>query len=528
MNAATVFVDGHVAAGRGDRPAIVETDSGRDRTYAEVWRDVNRMGRAFARLGVRPEERVMILLPDGAAFVTAFFGAIKIGAVAVPVNTLLTSEDYRYLLGDSRARVLVVHARYVDRIQAITGSLPFLHHVVVVGDGPGAYPRFDDLLAAEADTLEPLDMHEDDAAFWLYSSGTTGFPKGVIHLQHDMQVCAESFGIGVMGMTAADRALSVAKLSFAYGLGNALYMPFFVGATTLLCPDKPDPERIFDLVARYRPTVFFAVPTSYAAMLAAMDTRAEPPDFGSVRRCSSAGEPLAASLYERWHARTGVEVLDGIGSTEALHTYIANRAGRVRPGSSGELVHGYDVRIVDADDHDVPDGTIGQLLVKGRSLCAGYWNKQEQTRRALVGEWLRSGDLYSRDADGFFWYQGRSDDMLKSGAYWVSPTEVESALLTHASVLECAVIGREDETRLVKPMAFVVVKQGHLASAELGETLKAHVRERLAVYKYPRWIEFVDELPRTATGKLQRYKLRGVAETRPRTSGTTLSSSGPV
>lgn len=508
MNAARDFVDASMAAGYGDHVAILETDSGRERTYADVRRDVNRTGRALARLGVRPEERVMILLPDCAAFVSVFFGAIRIGAVAVPVSTLLTSEDYRYLLSDSRARVLVVHARFVDRIEAIAESLPFLHHVVVVGDGPGAYPRFDDLLAVEDDTLEPLDMHEDDAAFWLYSSGTTGFPKGVIHLQHDMRVCAESFGLGVIGLTSADRTLSVAKLSFAYGLGNALYMPFFVGATTLLCPDKPEPERVFDIVTRYRPTVLFAVPTSYAAMLAAMDTRAQPPDFSSVRLCSSAGEPLAASLYERWRARTGVEVLDGIGSTEVLHTYIANRVGRVRPGSSGELILGYDARIVDADDRDVPDGTVGHLLVKGRSLCAGYWNKQEQTRRAIVGEWLRSGDLFSRDADGYFWYQGRSDDMLKSGGYWVSPAEVEAALMTHASVLECAVIGREDETRLVKPMAFVVLNAGHVASTELGETLKAHVRERLAVYKYPRWIEFVDELPRTVTGKLQRYRLR--------------------
>jgi benzoate-CoA ligase family protein len=512
MNAATDFIDARIAAGQGERTAIVETDTGRERTYTDVWHDVNRMGRALARLGVRPEERVMILLPDCAAFVTAFFGAIKIGAVAVPVSTLLTQEDYRYLLADSRARVLIVYARFVERIEAVREGLPFLHHVIVVGDGPPAYPRLDDLLAGEDGTLEPLDMHEDDTAFWLYSSGTTGFPKGVIHLQHAMRVCAESFGLGVMGMTSADRALSVAKLSFAYGLGNALYMPFFVGATTLLCPDKPDPERIFEIVARYGPTVFFAVPTSYGAMLAAIDSRAQPPDFSSVRLCSSAGEPLAASLYERWRAATGVEVLDGIGSTEALHTYVANRAGRVRPGSTGELILGYDARIVDADDRDVPDGTIGQLLVKGRSLCAGYWNKQAQTRRAIVGEWLRSGDLFSRDADGYFWYQGRSDDMLKCGGFWVSPTEVEAALLTHPSVLESAVIGREDETRLVKPMAFVVLKAGYAAIADLGETLKTHVRERLAVYKYPRWIEFVDELPRTATGKLQRFKLR--AETR--------------
>lgn len=512
MNAVTDFVDANLDAGRADHVAIIETDSGREWRYADVARRVGRMGRALTRLGVRPEERVLLLLPDGEAFVAAFFGAIRIGAVAVPVNTLLTTDDYRYLLSDSRARVLVVHARFLERIDAIAEPLPCLQHIVVVGDGPPAHPRLDDLLDAEDDAIDPpLDMHEDDAAFWLYSSGTTGAPKGVIHLQHDMRVCAESFGVGVMGMVSTDRTLSVAKLSFAYGLGNALYMPFFVGATTLLCPDKPDPARVFAIAARYRPTLLFAVPTAYSAMLAAIDGGAAP-DLSSVRLCSSAGEPLAASIYDRWRAHTGVEMLDGIGSTEALHTFIANRSGRVRPGSTGQVVSGFDARIVDADDRDVPDGEIGHLLVKGQSICAGYWNKRAQTRRTIVGEWLRSGDLFRRDVDGYYWYQGRSDDMLKSGAYWISPAEIEAALLTHSAVLECAVVGQEDEARLIKPMAFIVLTPNQTPSAGLGEALQAHVKQRLAVYKYPRWIEFVAELPRTATGKVQRYKLR----TRPR------------
>jgi benzoate-CoA ligase len=299
----------------------------------------------------------------------------------------------------------------------------------------------------------------------------------------------------------------VAKLFFAYGLGNALYFPFFVGASTILMPEKPEPARVFEVVRRHRPTIFYAVPTAYAALLAEMDG-GRPFDFTSVRLCSSAGEPLAASLYKRWLAHTGVEILDGIGSTEVLHTFIANRAGRVRPGSSGELVPGYGARVVDAEGRDVPPGDIGDLLIRGESTCACYWNKQEQTRRTIVGEWIRTGDKYSRDADGYFWYQGRSDDMMKAGGFWVSPAEVEAAIVTHPAVLECAVVGCEDETRLTRPMAFVVLKTGATPSTDLAEAIKSHVKTRVAPYKSPRWVQFVDQLPKTATGKIQRYKLR--------------------
>jgi benzoate-CoA ligase family protein len=512
MNAAADFVDANCEAGRGNRIAVVDVGSGAELSYSDVLRDVNRAGHALRRLGVRPEERVMILLPDCAEFVAAFFGTIKIGAVAVPVNTLLTPADYEYLLADSRARVLVVHERFVDRIEAIRGSLRHLDRVVVVGGDAGKHPQFSSLLAGEADALAAEPMHSDDAAFWLYSSGTTGFPKGAVHLQHDMRCCADSFAQGVLQMVPADRTFSVAKLFFAYGLGNALYFPFSVGASTILFPDKPDPSHVFEIVKRYRATVFYAVPTAYAAMLAAMDAGAEY-DFSSVRLCSSAGEPLAASLYDRWRARTGVELLDGIGSTEVLHTFIANRAGRVRPGSSGEIVPGYEARIVDADGHDLPPGEIGDLLVKGESTCSCYWNKQEQTRKTIIGEWIRTGDKYSRDAEGYFWYQGRSDDMMKAGGYWVSPAEVEAAMVTHPAVLECAVVGVEDETRLTRPLAFVVLKTGAEASTELAAELQAHAKRQLAPYKCPRWVRFVDELPKTATGKIQRYKLRAAAAT---------------
>jgi benzoate-CoA ligase len=509
MNATEAFVDDNVRAGRGDSVAIIDAASDREMTYRDVLAQVNRTGHALRRLGIRPEERVMLLLPDVPEFAFAFFAAIKIGAVAVPVNTLLKPHDYEYLLNDSRARALIVHARLLPLIEPLRSSLRYLHHLLVVGEARGD-TSYGAALAVESEDLAAETMSDDDAAFWLYSSGTTGFPKGAIHLQHDMICCAESFARGVLGITGADRTFSVARLFFAYGLGNALYFPFYVGATTILHPGRPEPQLVFDVVARYKPTLFYSVPTSYAAMLAAMDAGTGF-DFSSVRLCSSAGEPLAASLYERWRARTGVEILDGIGSTEVLHTFLANRAGRVRPGSSGEVVPGYEARIVDGDGRDVPDGEIGDLLIKGESTCAAYWNRQDQSRRTIVGEWIRTGDKYSRDADGYFWYQGRSDDMLKVSGQWVSPAEVESALVTHAAVLEAAVVGREDAERLVKPMAFVVLKNGYTASVDLEQELQAHVKARLALYKYPRWVAFVDELPKTATGKIQRYKLRALA-----------------
>jgi benzoate-CoA ligase family protein len=510
MNAAAELIDANIEAGHGGDVAVIDATSGRELTYGAVHANVNRMGHALKRLGVRPEERVMILLPDCPEFISAFLGTIKIGAIAVPVNTLLTPADYEYLLADSRARVLVVHERLRERLGTATSR--HLEHVVVVDDG------FAVRLETEPDDLSAEDMGPDAAAFWLYSSGTTGFPKGAVHLQHDMRCCAESFGRGVLDIRRGDRTFSVAKLFFAYGLGNALYFPFSVGASTVLLPDKPDPPRIFDVVRRYRPTLFYAVPTAYSAMLAEMDGGTGF-DFTSVRLCSSAGEPLAPSLYERWLAHTGIEILDGIGSTEMLHTFIANRPGRVRAGSSGELVPGYDARIVDASGRDLPAGDIGDLLIKGESMCSCYWNKQEQTRKTILGEWIRTGDKYSRDEDGYFWYQGRSDDMLKCGGYWVSPAEVESAIVTHPAVLECGVVGCEDDERLVKPMAFVVLKNGQAASSGLAEELKLHVKARLAVYKYPRWVKFVSELPKTATGKIQRYKLRQLANDPTRAPG---------
>ncbi len=518
MNAAAVFVDDNVRTGRGGSLAVLDASTGARLTYAQVLELVNRTGNALRDLGVRRGERVMLLLPDGAPFIAGFFAAIKIGAVAVPVNTLLKPHDYEYLLNDSNARVLIVHESLEAVVEPVRERVRDLKHVVVVGGRTSGGPersalqrpdlRYDAWIADASPDLDAVEMDRDDQAFWLYSSGTTGFPKGAIHLQHDMLCTAEWVGGGVFGINDRDRTFSVAKLFFAYGLGNALYFPFSVGASTILFPEKPAPERCFEIIERHRPTIFYAVPTAYAAMLAAAERSDRTYDLSSLRVCSSAGEPLPAALYERWKARFGVEILDGIGSTEALHTFISNRPGRVRAGSSGELVPGYDARIVDPGGRDVSPGEIGDLLIKGDSICAGYWNQPEKTAATIVGEWIRTGDKYSRDADGYFWYHGRSDDMLKSGGQWVSPAEVEAAIVAHDAVLECGVVGREDKEGLVKPLAFVVLKPGRAGSPELADELKQFVKSRIAVYKCPRWIAFVTDLPKTATGKIQRYKLR--------------------
>jgi benzoate-CoA ligase len=364
-------------------------------------------------------------------------------------------------------------------------------------------------MAASSPRRDAETTHRDSVAFWLYSSGSTGMPKGCVHLQHDMVVCAERYAKETLGMTAGDRCFSVAKLFFAYGLGNALYMPFAVGATSILMPDAPSALRVYAAIERYRPSLFFSVPTNYSMLLA--HTR-EAPDFGlsGVRHAVSAGEALPAPLFHRFKERFGVEILDAIGSTEVLHMFISNRPGAARPGSSGQVLPGYEARIVDEEDRPVPPGEIGNLLIKGDSTCAYYWNAHEKTKDTIQGHWIKTGDKYTVDEDGYYWYAGRSDDMLKPGGIWVSPIEIESALIEHDAVFECAVVGHEDNDGLTKPVAFVVLRAGYEGSQELGWALQKFVRDRLPDYKRPRRVEFIAELPKTATGKVQRYKLRQV------------------
>ena len=523
FNVATHFVDRNVAEGRGERIAI---ECGDERvTYAEVLQNVNRLGSALRdELGVQPEERVLMLLLDGPAFVYSFFGAIKIGAIPVPLNTLWKPPDYQYVLRDSRAAVLIVSEALLPQIeQILAADHRTLKHVVVVcekgsegflqNSKQASRPLFSDLLAAGSPELDAEPTSRDAPAFWMYSSGSTGAPKGCVHLHHDMVICAELFGKGILGIQPADRTFSVAKLFFAYGLGNALIFPFSVGATTILWPGPPTPQNVYAVIEKHRPTLFYSVPTGYGMMLAT-DRPTPDRDFNlsSIRFPISAGEALPEALYSRFKQRFALEIIDAIGSTEVLHMFISNPPDAIRPGSSGLVIPGYEARLLDDAGKPVPEGEIGSLWISGDSVCAGYWNQHEKTKETIEGRWIRTGDKYMQDADGYYWYAGRSDDMLKVGGQWVSPVEVESALIAHTAVLECGVVGHEDRDALVKPMAFVVLREGTVGTPELAKELQQFVRERLAEYKRPRWVEFLVELPKTATGKVQRFKLREMAD----------------
>jgi len=519
FNAATYFIDRHLDQGRGQKVAIEAGDA--RVTYRQLGEKVNRFGNALRQLGTRIEERVLLLLLDSPEFAFSFFGAIKIGAVPVPVNTLLRAADHQYILNNSRARVVVVSESLYPQIEAIPREqLRYMQHVIVVDATPATGTLcFGDVIEQNSPQLEAEPTSRDDAAFWLYSSGSTGPPKACVHLQHDMVVCAERYAKGILGMTESDRCFSVAKLFFAYGLGNALYFPLAVGATSILTPGAPKPQHVFEIIERHRPTLFFSVPSNYAALLAhvpgtnhvgtAPGCRDAPDfDFSSVRYAISAGEALPAAIFHRFKQRFNVEVLDAIGSTEVLHVFIANRPGAVRPGSSGQIIPGYEAKIVDESDQPAKPDEIGNLLVKSDSTCSHYWNQHEKSKSTIEGHWIRTGDKYYQDADGYFWYAGRSDDMLKCSGAWVSPIEIESVLIEHPAVQEAAVVAREDHDQLLKPAAYVILRNGMSCTPDLARELQEFVVRRLPIFKRPRWVEFVDDLPKTATGKLQRYKLR--------------------
>jgi 4-hydroxybenzoate-CoA ligase len=510
-NAATDFVDANVARGLGEKIAF--TDSERSLTYAELQERSRRFAAALKALGLREETRVILAFHDTVDYPVAFWGAIHAGVIAVPVNTLLAAEQYAYLFVDSRAAATVVTAALARIVLSIRDRLPHLREIIVVGATAkdktelAGVRFFEDVLGDAEPTPFTATTMSDEVAFWLYTSGSTGDPKAVRHVHTSLMATAKLMGQGIIGIREDDVAFSAAKLSFAYGLGNAVSFPLSVGASAVLLPDRPTPQAVLDTIRRHRPTIFYAVPSLYAALLAHPQIG---PGAGSdrLRLCISAGEALPAALGERWREVVGVDILDGIGSTEMLQTFLSNRPGDVRYGSTGKPVPGYDVKIVDEAGRELPYGEVGELVVRGPSAGEGYWNQRAKSRRTFAGEWTFTGDKYVRDQDGYYYYCGRTDDMFKVNGMWVSPFEVEAALISHEAVLEAAVIGIADDDGLVKPKAFIVLKNGYAPDEALLETLKVHVKERAGPWKYPRWIDVRPDLPRTATGKIQRFKLR--------------------
>ena len=503
-NAVSWLLDRNVEAGRGEKLAYTDTIS--ELTYRGLQQQTCRVANMLRRLGVRREERVAMIMLDTVDFPAVFLGAMRAGIVPVPLNTLLTSEQYAYVLADCRARVLFVSEPLYPVVKDIVGRMPDLDCVVVSGSHALGHKLLAEELARESDQFDTVATHEDEPAFWLYSSGSTGMPKGVRHLHGNLAATAETYAKQVLGIRESDVCFSAAKLFFAYGLGNALTFPLSVGATTILNSGRPTPALMFKLLNRYNPTIFYGVPTLFAAMLHDESLRHETAGSG-LRICTSAGKALPESVGHAWKARFGVDILDGVGSTELLHIFLSNAPGDIKYGSSGRPVPGYQVRLVNEAGQDVPDGEIGEMLVHAPSAGEGYWNQRHKTRATFEGYWTRTGDKYVRDAEGRYTFCGRSDDMFKVSGIWVSPFEVESALITHPSVLEAAVVPEADPEGLLKPKAYVVLRPS-VDRETLHEALKEHVKQKIGPWKYPRWIEVVDALPKTATGKIQRFKLR--------------------
>jgi benzoate-CoA ligase len=508
-NAASKFVDEKVESGLHDKVAIYYKEQ--TVTYKQLQEKMNQFGNALRQLGVEMEHRVLLVCHDRPEFFYSFFGAIKMGAVPIPVNTMMAPLDYEYFLNNSRARAVVIQDEVWNKISHLRDRFLYLKHVIVISESATTDSSVYDyhcLVSGQPTSLEPAHTETNDEAFWLYSSGSTGNPKGVIHLQHDMECAYNSFAKQVLAMNEHDVTFSASKLYFAYGMGNGMYFPLGAGGSTVLLEEKPTPENIYETIEKYRPTLFFGVATLYGALIDYAERAERQYDLSSLRLCVSAGEALPAPFIRKWKNLYNLEILDGIGSTEALHIYISNFPGDIREGSSGKVVPGYEAKVVNEVGVRVPPNEIGELLIKGDSITHGYWGLHEENKRKLLGEWLSTGDKYLMDDEGYFWYCGRSDDMIKVGGIWVSPIELENTMLRHEAVLEVAVVGVKQENDLEVPKAYVVLKDGYTPDEELKSELQSLLKQELAPYKYPRVFEFVKELPKTATGKIQRFKLR--------------------
>jgi benzoate-CoA ligase len=506
FNLAVAMLDARLNEGKGDKVAVYYKDH--TLSYNDIRKMTNRTGNALKSLGIEMEDRVAILLPDCPEWIASFFGAMKIGGVPVPFNIMLRPNEYQYLLNDSRVKAIIVSHDLVSSIVRIENNLDYLKYIIVVGETEGSQMSYDKLVAEASPELEASATSKNDAALWCYTSGSTGEAKGVVHLHHDLMVHAALFGNEFLGITDRDIIFSVAKLFFSFGTAN-LAATLYAGAAQVLLPDRPTPKKVLETIATYRPTIVFGVPTLFANILAAQDI--DNYDLSSVRICISSGEHLPEGIYHQFKERFGIEPLDCLGSSEALTMYLANKPGMVKPGSSGRPTPASEVKIVDEQGRQLAVGETGELMIKVDSSSPGYWNKHDKTKDTMNGSWLRTGDLCRQDEDGYFYYVGRVDDMVEAGGIKVAPAEIEATLIMHPAVVEAAVVGAPDEFGLDKPKAFVTVNNRYRPSPELARELQQFVKDRIAPYKYPRWIEFVDELPKTATGKIQRFKLRQLA-----------------
>jgi len=507
---ADYFLYHNLEEGRENKLCLYYED--RQWTYGDVARRSNRTGNALRELGANIEDRVLLVLPDCPEFVWTWFGAARIGAVITMVNPLLPVADYEYYLDYTRAKVAIVHASLLNTFIEAAAGARYLRSVVVVGNESELpenknihWARFAETVNAAPDECPRADTRRDDIAIWLFTSGSTGHPKGAVHLQHDLPFNTEVFAKSTMGVCADDLTVSVPKLFFGYATGTNLLFPFAAGGATALFSERSTAEKMFEVIRRYRPTILTTVPTMINSMLNVPGASAE--DISSLRFCYSAGEALPKELYERWMNTFGVDICDGIGSAEMFHIYITNRPGDIKPGSLGRIVEGYEAKIVDAESNEVATGEMGTLKIKGDSAALCYWNAHEKSKETFAGDWCTTGDQFHVDEDGYYWYHGRTDDMLKVSGVFVAPAEIENCLLQHEAVLECAVVGHESEG-LVKPKAFVVLREGFAAEDQLADGIKQFVKEHIAVYKYPRWVEFVNSLPKNDRGKIDRKKLK--------------------